>query len=183
MEQHPEIDMIFSDLQAFTEAGDDPETYYDPRRPILTRLGERLTEGDPPIYRYTPGKLIAPFMSNMTIFFQTVLVRRDLIETIGGIHPFARSAAECTDFALRTAHFGRLAYLDQPTFRLRRGHVHEVARDDWLERELKEFALIYPNLSQAAEAGACPLAGLSPCESGLAPFPAWRLPRGRRRLS
>lgn len=155
MEQHPEIDMVFSDLQAFTDAGDDPETYYDPHRPTLTRLGERLTSDDPPIYRYAPGKLIGPFMSNMTVFFQTVLVRRALIETIGGIHPFARSAAECTDFALRTAHFGRLAYLDQPTFRLRRGHAHEVARSDWLERELREFAQIYPNypkrLRQALE--------------------------------
>ena len=143
LERHPEIDMVFGDLQAFTEAGDDPETYYYPHRPTLTRLGKRMTLGDPPFYRYTPGKLIGPFMSNMTMFFQTVLVRRELIETIGGIDPFARSAAECTDFALRTAYFGRLAYLDQPTFRLRRGHAHQIARPYWLERELKEFGLMY----------------------------------------
>jgi len=159
LEQHPEIDMIFGDLREFTEAGDDPETYFDPHRPTLTRLGERVTSSDLPIYRYTPGKLIAPFMSNMTIFFQSVLVRRELIDTMGGIHPFARSAAECTDFALRTAHFGRLAYLDQPTFRLRRGHVHEVARDDWLERELKEFALIYPNYPKRLRQALAPLLG------------------------
>jgi|GEM_PF-4401660 len=145
LERHPEIDMIFSDLRAFNDEGDDLQTYYDPHRPILTSLGERLTSTDLPIYRFAPGKLIGPIMANMTMFFQTVLVRRALIDKIGGIHPFARSAAECTDFGLRTAHFGKLAYLDQPTFRLRRGHVHEIARSDWLERELKEFALIHPN--------------------------------------
>ena len=159
MERHPEIDMVFGDLQAFTEDGDDPETYYHPHRPTLTRLGKRMNLGDPPFYRYTPGRLIGPFMSNMTIFFQTVLVRRELIETIGGLHPFARSAAECTDFALRTGFFGRLAFLDQPTFRLRRGHAHEIARPDWLDRELREFALIYPDYPKRMKRALAPWMG------------------------
>lgn len=145
LEAHPDIDMIFGDLVEFTDEGDAGETYYAPARDVLQHRGQRLTSSDLPVYSFEPGSLIGPFMSNMTIFFQTVLVRRSLIERIGGIHPFARSAAECLDFALRTAHFGKLAFLDQPTFRLRRGHSHETARVDWLERELKEFFMIYPD--------------------------------------
>lgn len=144
LETHPDIDLIFSDLIEFDDEGDRDETHFTGRVAGLQRLGKRIASTDLSIHRFEPGSLISAFMTNIPLFFQTVLARRALVDRIGGMHQSLRSAAECTDFALRTSYHGVTAYLDQPTFRLRRGHVHETADAGWLDRDIREFLEIYP---------------------------------------
>jgi glycosyltransferase involved in cell wall biosynthesis len=148
LEAHADIDMIFGDLIEFDARGEAPTTHFTGRVDVLEHAGERVGAGDPPIHRFARGSLIGPFMTNIPLFHQAVLARRSLIERMGSLDPRLR-AADCTDFALRATHHGVLAYLDMPTFRLRRGHVHETADDSWMDRDIGEFFAIYPDYPDA----------------------------------
>jgi glycosyltransferase involved in cell wall biosynthesis len=149
LEQYPDLDLVFTDLREFSDSGDAPRTRYSGRRELAIAQRIRLRDIPTPVYRYDRDSLVSVIMSGANLFFQTILVRRSFLDRIGGMDKRTRSCGDCLDFALRATHNGVVGYLDASTFRLRRGHVHMTATDDWLEREMREFSEVFPDYPQA----------------------------------
>ncbi|NJM35786.1 MAG: glycosyltransferase, partial [Rhodomicrobium sp.] len=161
LERFAELDMLFSDLEVFTENGPVPGTF-NRNSPTFETLGppRPVTPDLPSLGRFEPNALLPMTLAcKVPLFLQTVLVRRDFMARIGGMEPRARSCGDCLDFCVRASHHGTIGYLDRPTFRLRRGHDHMTAALDWFRRELAEFFLIFPSYPPSLQAALGPWIG------------------------
>jgi glycosyltransferase involved in cell wall biosynthesis len=161
LERFSELDMLFSDLEVFTDAGPEPGMF-NRNCPGFGELGpDRPMSPDlPTLHRFEKNALLPMTLRcKAPLFLQTVLVRRSFIERIGGMEPRAQSCGDCLDFCVRASHHGTIGYQDEPTFRLRRGHQHMTAAADWFQRELAEFFLIFPSYPPALQAALAPWIG------------------------
>lgn len=147
LDRFAELDMVFSDLEVFSDAGVEPGTF-NRNCPEFDDLGPRVPMAAdlPSLHRFAPNAILPMTLScKVPLFLQTVLVRRSFMQRIGGMEPRMKSCGDCLDFCVRAGHFGVIGYQDEPTFRLRRGHQHMTAAEDWFRRELAEFFAVFPN--------------------------------------
>lgn len=156
LERHPEVEMVFSDLVSFTPDGRRTRPYSSWWRDLRACEHTVVEASDPELLVFEPDALLFALTGDMRMFHQSTLYRRPFLDRIGGSDPRTQSCGDCLDMALRATHGGRIAYVDVPTFELRRGHGHHLTRDlDWARTEIHEVALVhedYPeDLKQAIE--------------------------------
>lgn len=121
LSQHPELDICFSDSQPW----DGRETIGSPRHELFPQLWdacpERIAEA-PPGYRFARGSLYRTFLLGLSMFPQSIMVRKDYLKTMGGWDRDITGCGECHDFSLRATYQGPIGYQDRVLFLLRRGH-------------------------------------------------------------
>lgn len=161
LDRFSELDMVFSDLEVFSEAGVEPGTF-NRNCPEFDEIGPQhpMAPDLPSLQRFERNALLPMTLhAKVPLFLQTVLVRSTFMQRIGGMEPRMKSCGDCLDFCVRAGHFGVIGYQDEPTFRLRRGHQHMTAAADWFRRELFEFFAVFPSYPPSLQAALGPWIG------------------------
>jgi hypothetical protein len=87
--------------------------------------------------------------SNIPLFPQSMLIRRDFLNSMGGWNCSIRGFGDCHDFLLRATNAGKVGYLDPVLVRIRCNHGDHMASDFLVTRTsectiLKSLLLTYP---------------------------------------
>lgn len=144
LERHPGVDMVFSDVVAFTPDGRRGAPYSSWWTDLRSCPHTVVAASEPPVLVFAPDALFCAFTGGMRLFHQSSLYRREYLLRIGGSDPRTPTCGDCIDLALRAAHGGRIAYVDAPTFELRRGHgPHLTGHPGWAQAEVREFLVVH----------------------------------------
>lgn len=142
LERHPDTVMVYSDFSAFDDAGYWDEfhlrTYHESAyRSALTAydtlFGERESLADNALARDAACRSNAPhwlerseyrglvydaYLQNTIVFTNSMLFRRSLIPAVGLQNPYFGHFHDL-EFALRICRQGKVAFIDNPTYKLR----------------------------------------------------------------
>lgn len=112
MQRHPEVGMVFTDLYRCRSKGDNSEAHLRDNG-FLEKFESAIIESQPPEYildsRYVP----LAFEHSPFIKTPTVMLRKSIIEKVGGFDCSLR-AAEDIDLWLRIAREFPIGYIDEP---------------------------------------------------------------------
>ncbi len=112
MQRHPEVGMVFTDLYRCRSKGDDTEVHLRDNG-FLKKFEPAIVKSQPPEYILNARYVPLAFEHNPFIKTPTVMLRKSIIENVGG---FDRSlcAAEDIDLWLRIARKFPIGYIDEP---------------------------------------------------------------------
>jgi glycosyltransferase involved in cell wall biosynthesis len=132
---HPEVGLICSDFSGFDDSGFSAPSHIDAMFPhfgeIRQRLGERFARCDgvtaaDRVVRVYSGDVFDIMVRGYFTLTSTVVIRRSVIEECGFFDE-ALHHSEDYDYYLRVSRRHRIAYMDLPTARYRRGHADQLS--------------------------------------------------------
>jgi len=157
LDRHPDVGLVFSDLVSFSADGMRAVRYSSWWTDLRDCPHTVAEASDPQVLIFEPDALLRAFTGDMRLFHQSSLYRRAFLDEIGGSDPRTRSCGDCIDLALRATHGGRVAYVDVPTFALRRGHGDHLTADPrWAGKEVREFRQVHADYPEDLQRALAP---------------------------
>jgi len=140
LEKYPEIDLCYCDTQQW----DGTSFLGKPRHKSYPQIWdcspvkiEEVSSG----YRFEAGSLYKAFLLGLPMYPQSIMIRRQFFEKMGGWNEDISGCGECHDFSLRATHHGCVGYQDTALFLLRRQHGMHMTHD-WCEAWKEEANMI-----------------------------------------
>ena len=146
MDLHPEVGMVWTDMEAMDETGTVMETrhlrtMYSAYRchdlnavftgvtsaSSIPSLPEEARVQEGPVKFYF-GDIFAPMILGSLVHTSTVLLRRERALAVGGFDESLKHSGEDYDFHLRTCKAGPVGFLDVSAIRYRKGRPDRLTR-------------------------------------------------------
>jgi GT2 family glycosyltransferase len=89
--------------------------------------------------RVYAGDIFSPMITGNLVHTSTVVLRRTVLERVGGFDESLRMAGEDYDFHLRTCREVPVAFADVPTIRYQRGGSDQLTRPEYAAHRARNF--------------------------------------------